>query len=96
MQIKFLLGLFFVTSLASNYNDRSGEDFETSFGKVHRATHKLVLATTTDEIHAVKRGEQLLFPAGSILGEITLENDLYLCQAMSKKKMLKVLAAFMK
>ncbi|MCE2715923.1 MAG: hypothetical protein LW696_01405 [Alphaproteobacteria bacterium] len=93
--MKFLLGLALVVSLAAEYNDRNGEDFETCFGTIHRATHKLVLTTTTGEVHAVKRGQQLFFPAGTTLGEITLPNKICLSQAMTRKDMVKALAAFM-
>jgi hypothetical protein len=40
---KFLLSLMLISALAANFDDRKGEDFETSIGTVHRSSTKLFL-----------------------------------------------------
>ena len=84
-----------IMSLSAGFDDKRGEDFETTFGTVHRAKNKLVVAEINGDVHEVKKGGQLMFPAGSSLGEITLKKRLLISQSMTREKLVQVLAAYM-
>ena len=40
---KILLGLILIAALSANFNDRKGEEFETTFGTVYRSNTKLIV-----------------------------------------------------
>lgn len=92
---KFLFSLALVASLSANYDDRKGEDFETSFGTVQRASNRLSLTEKDGTKHVVRQAGQLMFKAESTIGGVTLRKKLLLSHAMTRQEMVQALAAYM-
>ncbi len=92
---KFLLSLILIGALAANFDDRKGEDFETSIGVVHRSSTKLFL-TEPDEItvHKMKKNNFIMFKSGSTVGGVVLKKRLLISHAMTREELVMALAEY--
>ena len=94
---KFSLSLVLITALVANFNDRKGEEFETSFGTVCRSNTKLIVKEFDGDemkIHVANKKGVLVFEPGSTVGGIVFDEGLCLAHSMTRKQLINALLAY--
>ena len=92
---KFLLSLMLISALVANFDDRKGEDFETSIGTVHRSSTKLFLTEPDGmTVYKMKKSNPIMFKAGSTIGGIVLKKRLLISHAMTREELVMALADY--
>ncbi len=94
---KILLGLILIAALSANFNDRKGEEFETTFGTVYRSNTKLIVRELDGDemkIYAANKKGVLAFEAGSTVGGIVFDEGLCLARSMTRKQLVTALLAY--